>query len=155
MAAPCGARRSTAPRPEDDILLAEVELAAPEEAPSVPVNEPAPPLVAAPAQAVPETLDEAMLGAAAAIAVAAAAKARADQARWDSMAEEIRMQILQRIDIFTDTGLREQLGARLQPIVDRASADLVTTINLHVGELLRAYMAEAIEREIESWKRNN
>jgi len=154
MAAPA-AHEEVPPEPEDDILLAEVELAAPEEARSVPVNEPAPPLVATPAQAVPETLDEAILGAAPEIAVAAAAKARADQARWDSMAEEIRMQILQRIDIFTDTGLREQLGARLQPIVDRASADLVATINLHVGELLRAYVAEAIEREIESWKRNN
>ena len=75
-----------------------------------------------------------------------------DQARWDLAAEEIRMQVLQRIDLFTDTGLREQLGQRLQPIVDRASADLVATINLHVGELLRAYVAEAIEREIERWR---
>jgi hypothetical protein len=79
----------------------------------------------------------------------------AEDARWDSMAEEIRMQVLQRIDLFTDTGLRDQLGARLQPIVDRASADLVATINQHVGELLRAYVAEAIEREIENWKRSN
>jgi hypothetical protein len=77
----------------------------------------------------------------------------AEDARWASMAEEIRMQVLQRIDLFTDTGLRDQLGARLQPIVDRASADLVATINQHVGELLRAYVAEAIEREIENWRR--
>jgi hypothetical protein len=76
----------------------------------------------------------------------------AEDARWASMAEEIRMQVLQRIDLFTDTGLRDQLGTRLQPIVDRASADLVATINQHVGELLRAYVAEAIEREIESWR---
>jgi hypothetical protein len=69
------------------------------------------------------------------------------------MAEEIRMQVLQRIDLFTDTGLRDQLGARLQPIVDRASADLVRTINQHVGELLRSYVSEAIEREIENWRR--
>jgi hypothetical protein len=79
----------------------------------------------------------------------------AEDARWAAMAEEIRMQVLQRIDLFTDTGLRDQLGARLQPIVDRASADLVATINQHVGELLRAYVAEAIEREIDNWKRNN
>jgi hypothetical protein len=76
----------------------------------------------------------------------------AEDARWSSMAEEIRMQVLQRIDLFTDTGLREKLGVRLQPIVDRASADLVSTINQHVGELLRAYVAEAIEREIDSWR---
>jgi hypothetical protein len=81
------------------------------------------------------------------------ARNAAEDARWASMAEEIRMQVLQRIDLFTDTGLRDQLGARLQPIVDRASADLVATINQHVGELLRSYVAEAIEREIENWRR--
>ena len=62
------------------------------------------------------------------------------------------MQVLQRIDIFTDTGLKDQLNQRLQPIVDRASADLVAAINQHVGQLLRAYVAEAIEREIEKWR---
>lgn len=78
-----------------------------------------------------------------------------DDARWTAMAEEIRMQVLQRIDLFTDTGLREQLGVHLQPIVDRASADLIATINREVGELLRAYVSEAIEREIERWRQNN
>jgi hypothetical protein len=75
-----------------------------------------------------------------------------DATRWNLMAEDIRMQVLQRIDIFTDTGLREQLSARLKPIVDGASADLVATINQHVGQILRAYVAEAIEREIEKWR---
>jgi len=75
-----------------------------------------------------------------------------DATRWSLMAEDIRMQVLQRIDIFTDTGLREQLTERLKPIVDRASADLVATINQHVGQILRAYVAEAIEREIEKWR---
>ena len=65
------------------------------------------------------------------------------------------MQVLQRIDIFTDTGLHDQLTARLQPIVDRASADLVATINQQVGALLRTYVAEAIEREIEKWRQGN
>jgi hypothetical protein len=78
-----------------------------------------------------------------------------DAARWDTLAEDVRMQVLQRIDIFTDTGLQEQLKARLQPIVDRASADLVATINQQVGQLLRAYVAEAIEREIEKWREAN
>jgi hypothetical protein len=44
------------------------------------------------------------------------------------------------------------LSAQLQPIVDRASAEMVATINTHVGGLLRAYIAEAIEREIEKWR---
>ena len=71
---------------------------------------------------------------------------------WEALAEEIRMQVLQRLDIFTDTRLREQLGARLSPIVERASAQLVETINRELGELVRGYVAEAIEREIESWR---
>ena len=82
----------------------------------------------------------------------ARAAGSADEERWRQLAEDVRMQVLQRIDMFTDTGLHEQLGARLKPIVDRASADLVATINQHVGELLRSYVAEAIEREIERWR---
>jgi len=78
-----------------------------------------------------------------------------DDVRWMAMAEEIRMQVLQRIDLFTDIGLREQLGLHLQPIVDRASAELVVTISREVGELLRAYVAETIEREIERWRRES
>ncbi len=78
-----------------------------------------------------------------------------DWARWEALAEEIRMQVLQRIDIFTDTGLREQLSVQMQPIVDRASAEMVATINEQVGTLLRAYIAEAIEREIEKWRKGN
>jgi hypothetical protein len=78
-----------------------------------------------------------------------------DEQQWEGLAEEIRMQVLQRIDIFTDTGLQGELAARLQPIVDRASADLVTTINREVGQILRAYVAEAIEREIETWRESN
>ena len=78
-----------------------------------------------------------------------------DDARWTAMAEEIRMQVLQRIDLFTDIGLREQLGLHLKPIVDRAGAELVATINREVGELLRAYVAETIEREIERWRRES
>ena len=74
---------------------------------------------------------------------------------WDALAEEIRMQVLQRLDLFTDTGMREQLGARLQPIVSRASAELVETINHALGELVRGYVAEAIEREIESWHKRS
>jgi hypothetical protein len=86
---------------------------------------------------------------------AVAARDPVDQARWDSLAEEVRMQVLQRLDIFTDTGLQEQLAARLQPIVDRASDDLVAAINQHLGALLRSYVSEAIEREIEKLRRSN
>ena len=102
-----------------------------------------------------EAIEDELFGAPPEPVPAPVVDAAAERARWESMAEEIRVQVLQRIDLFTDTGLREQLGARLQPIVDRASADLVATINQHVGELLRAYVAEAIEREIENWRRDH
>jgi hypothetical protein len=75
-----------------------------------------------------------------------------DDARVAEAVEEIRMQVLQRIDIFTDTTLRAKLGEQLQPLVERASADLVAAINQHVGDLLRTYVAEALEQEIEHWR---
>ena len=86
-------------------------------------------------------------------AMAEAAAPPAIGADWNALAEEIRMQVLQRLDLFTDTGLREQLGLRLQPIVDRASRELVETLNHELGALVRGYVAEAIEREIESWRK--
>ena len=76
----------------------------------------------------------------------------ASDERWQAVAEQISMQVLQRIDLFTDTGLREQLTRHLQPIVDRASAELVGEINEQVGKLVRSYVAEAIEREIAQWR---
>src|SRR6185437_6124496 len=41
----------------------------------------------------------------------------------------------------------------LAPIVERASAQLIETINRELGELVRGYVAEAIEREIDSWRK--
>lgn len=69
-----------------------------------------------------------------------------------ALAEQISMQVLQRIDLFTDTGLKAQLAEHLQPIVARANKDLVNAINQHVGQLVRSYIAEAIEREIDAWR---
>jgi hypothetical protein len=65
------------------------------------------------------------------------------------------MQVLQRVDLFTDAGLKTQLAEHLQPIVERASADLVSAITEHVGRLLRTYIAEGIEREIAQWRREH
>jgi hypothetical protein len=83
---------------------------------------------------------------------APSAVSASDDARWNALAEQISMQVLQRLDLFVDTGLKAQLAAHLQPIVVRASAELVETINDHVGKLVRAYVAEAIEREIAQWR---
>jgi hypothetical protein len=82
------------------------------------------------------------------------APAAADRELWRALAEQISMQVLQRLDLFTDTGLKEQLAQRLEPIVERASAELVVAITDHVGRLLRTYVSEAIEREIAQWKRD-
>ena len=78
-----------------------------------------------------------------------------DDERWRALAEQISMQVLQRLDLFIDTGLKAQLASHLQPIVARASAELVETINEHVGQLVRTYIAEAIEREIAQWRQEN
>jgi hypothetical protein len=84
-----------------------------------------------------------------------AAKAAAEEERWRALAEQVSMQVLQRVDLFTDTGLKTQLAGHLQPIVDRASAELVKAITEHVGGVLRTYVAEAIEREIALWRRDH
>jgi hypothetical protein len=102
---------------------------------SIPAVPPAPPAAAAP-EPVPSA-------------------AAADDERWSALAEQISMQVLQRLDLFIDTGLKAQLAAHLQPIVARAGAELVEAINDHVGQLVRTYVAEAIEREIAQWRQQN
>ena len=81
------------------------------------------------------------------------AEVPSDEAHWRSLSEQISMQVLQRLDLFIDSGLKAQLASHLQPIVARASAELVAAINDHVGQLVRAYVAEAIEREIAQWRK--
>ena len=82
-------------------------------------------------------------------------RAAESEERWQALAEQVSMQVLQRLDLFTDTGLKDQLTHHLQPIVDRASAELVASINEQVGKLVRSYVAEAIEREIAQWRHDN
>jgi hypothetical protein len=75
-----------------------------------------------------------------------------DDERWRALAEQRSMQVLQRVDLFVDTGLKAKLAAHLQPIVERAGNELVEAINDQVGQLVRSYVAEAIEREIAQWR---
>jgi hypothetical protein len=105
--------------------------------------EPEPPAAVAPA---PIVVDD---------AAERAAKAAAEEERWRALAEQVSMQVLQRVDLFTDTGLKTQLAQHLQPIVERASAELIGAITEHVGGVLRTYVAEAIEREIALWRRDH
>jgi hypothetical protein len=149
--------------PNDADFEREAALPGPErDAEAEPVAEPAPaPPEAAevveipPVAEVEDVAEEVPVAPAEAAAETVAAEQVPPPASWDSVAEDIRMQVLQRIDIFTDTGLSAELATRLQPVVDRASADLVATINREVGQLLRSYVAEAIEREIEKWRQGN
>ena len=83
-----------------------------------------------------------------------AATPAGDEERWQGLAEQISMQVLQRLDLFVDTALKAKLAAHLQPIVERAGAELVEAINEQVGQLVRSYVAEAIEREIAQWRQD-
>jgi len=125
---------------------------------TAPIEEPPPsPLAAtipATAEAVATEEPPPSLSAATMHPTAESQPAAADQELWRALAEQISMQVLQRLDLFTDTGLKEQLAQRLEPIVERASAELVVAITEHVGRLLRTYVSEAIEREIAQWKRD-
>ena len=124
-----------------------------------------PPVTLKPAESAPEglpaTAPAAIDDAAAPVpvivddAAGRAAKAAAEDERWRALADQVSMQVLQRVDLFTDTGLKTQLAGHLQPIVERASAELVRAITEHVGGVLRTYVAEAIEREIALWRRDH
>ncbi len=123
---------------------------APEPAPPPSALEVLPPLLVSHAEAIVPAAQPAIAEQAAVPQVATPS-----DARWRALAEQISMQVLQRIDLFTDTGLKEQLARHLQPIVDRASAELVGEINDQVGKLVRSYVAEAIEREIAQWRNDH
>ncbi len=112
--------------------------------PALPVQPPSDALAAAPPHEAPSAESRPL------------AAARPDsEERWAALAEQISLQVLQRLDLFTDTGLKDQLARHLQPIVDRAGAELVSAINEQVGKLVRSYIAEAIEREIAQWRREH
>jgi hypothetical protein len=131
---------------------------APEHTPAPIDEQPPPSLVVAPMHATADTplIEEPppSIPATAMRVTAESEPAAADQELWRALAEQISMQVLQRLDLFTDTGLKEQLAQRLEPIVERASAELVVGITEHVGRLVRTYVSEAIEREIAQWKRD-
>ena len=57
---------------------------------------------------------------------------------------------LDKAQILTDKG---GLASALVTLGTVSGRNLVAAINQHVGELLRAYIAEAIAREIESWRK--
>jgi len=151
----------TGPGPDTLAVLPPVTLKAdPEsERKPEPESEPEPEREAAPEPALEREPESPPLAASAPVVVddsaERAAKAAAEEERWRALAEQVSMQVLQRVDLFTDTGLKSQLAQHLQPIVERASAELIAAITEHVGGVLRTYVAEAIEREIALWRRDH
>jgi hypothetical protein len=137
----------TGPGPDTLAVVPPVTLKATESAPEAPPASAAAPAAVddSPAPA-PVVVDD---------SAERAAKASAEEERWRALAEQVSMQVLQRVDLFTDTGLKTQLAQHLQPIVERASAELIGAITEHVGGVLRTYVAEAIEREIALWRRDH
>jgi hypothetical protein len=149
----------TGPAPDTVAVVPPVTLRAPEPPDSImpmPVDEPDPTITrtrrAAGSAGTPPPARSMPLEPPTAAAPRAEGPAPVDEERWRALADQISMQVLQRIDLFTDTGLKAQLAAHLQPIVARASSELVGAINDHVGQLVRSYVAEAIEREIAQWR---
>ncbi len=69
------------------------------------------------------------------------------------LTEQITLQVLQKLDIYTERGLQDHLSQHLRPVVERAVGDLVATINSNVGRVIRTFVAESIEREIESFRK--
>src|SRR6185295_9752362 len=151
----------TGPGPDTLAVLPPVTLKAdPEsERKPEPESEPEPEREAAPEPALEREPESPPVAASAPVVVddsaERAAKAAAEEERWRALAEQVSMQVLQRVDLFTDTGLKSQLAQHLQPIVERASAELIAAITEHVGGVLRTYVAEAIEREIALWRRDH
>jgi len=151
----------TGPGPDTLAVLPPVTLKAdPEsERKPEPESEPEPEREAAPEPALEREPESPPVAASAPVVVddsaERAAKAAAEEERWRALAEQVSMQVLQRVDLFTDTGLKTELAGHLQPIVERASAELVKAITEHVGGILRTYVAEAIEREIAQWRREH
>lgn len=69
------------------------------------------------------------------------------------LTEQITLQVLQKLDIYTERGMQEHLAQHLKPVVERAVGELVATINTNVGRVVRAFVAESIEREIDHFRR--
>ena len=77
----------------------------------------------------------------------------ADDPHWNMLAEQIRTEVLQSLALMSDGVVQRELARQLQPIVDRASAELVASIHREAGNILRDYVAQAVERAIEQRRR--
>ncbi len=66
----------------------------------------------------------------------------------EETAEVVYYQVLQNLDLYTERALQEHLNTHLAPIIERATRELLATLNANLGALMREYIAEAIEKQI-------
>jgi hypothetical protein len=71
---------------------------------------------------------------------------------WSDLSEQLLSTVMQRLEILTDQALADQLAQRVRPAVERAGAELVERIGSEMRALVRACVAEAIEREISAMR---
>lgn len=78
---------------------------------------------------------------------------RSGEVPWRALHEQLYASVIQRVDLFTESALRARLAEEIRPIVERAGEALVERIGDELGRLIRAYVAEAVDREIEEARR--
>lgn len=65
-----------------------------------------------------------------------------------ALAEQVYVLVMQRLDLYTEKALQDHLARHLQPVIERAGREIVAAVNANIGELLRTFIAESVEREI-------
>jgi hypothetical protein len=101
----------------------------------------------APTQAPAPVLDDALV----VPAVGASADDRTPTVadpRLQELAEQVYLQVLQSLDLYTEKALQEHLARHLQPVIERAGREIVSAVNANIGKLLRTFIAESIERHL-------
>jgi hypothetical protein len=66
----------------------------------------------------------------------------------EELADTVYFQVLQNLDLYTERALQQHMTAHLSPIIERATQDLLTTLNANLGALIRQFVADAIEKQL-------
>ena len=86
------------------------------------------------------------------LSVAETVQPEQEERRYREIAEQVYAQVLQNLDLYTEKALQQHLAMHLQPIVERVGKEVLTAVNAQVGQLLREFIAQAIEKEIDRMK---
>ena len=66
----------------------------------------------------------------------------------EELAETVYFQVLQNLDLYTERALQQHMTAHLSPIIERATQELLTTLNANLGALMRQFVADAVEKQL-------